>query len=87
MLFTPCLSTRTSHLSIRWLSSHYSYYSLVFTSLRRSLNPDKLLELGIIPVIFILQTLVSYVVSIGVSKAFRFNKRALQLRDRYGREY
>ncbi len=22
MLFTPCLSTRTSHLSIRWLSSH-----------------------------------------------------------------
>jgi len=49
---------------------------LIFTKLASQLNADKLVELGIIPVIFIIQTLVSYLVSIGVSKAFRFNKRA-----------
>ena len=48
----------------------------VFTKLASQLNADKLVELGIIPVIFILQTLVSYVVATLVSKAFRFNKRA-----------
>ena len=40
------------------------------------MNADKLVELGIIPVIFVIQILISYLVSIGVSKAFRFNKRA-----------
>lgn len=49
---------------------------LIFTKLAAQLNADKLVELGVIPVIFIVQTLVSYCVSIGVSKAFRFNKRA-----------
>ena len=36
---------------------------------------DKLPELAVIPVIFLVQTLVSYMVSVGVSKAFGFKKR------------
>jgi hypothetical protein len=39
------------------------------------MTPDKLLELAVIPVIFVIQMLVSYMVSVGVSKAFGFNKR------------
>ncbi|KAI2604875.1 auxin efflux carrier [Hypoxylon fragiforme] len=48
---------------------------LIFTKLASQLNADKLVDLAVIPVIFIIQTLVSYVVSVGVSKAFRFAKR------------
>jgi hypothetical protein len=33
------------------------------------------MDLAVIPVIFVVQTLVSYLVSIGVSKAFGFKKR------------
>lgn len=47
----------------------------VFTKLASQLTADKLLELAVIPVIFIIQTMVSYLVSIGVSKAFGFQKR------------
>jgi len=48
----------------------------VFTKLASQLNADKLIELGVIPIIFIIQTLVSYLVATGVSKCFGFNKRA-----------
>ncbi|ORY67750.1 auxin efflux carrier [Pseudomassariella vexata] len=48
---------------------------LIFTKLASQLNADKLVELGVIPVIFIVQTLVSYFVSIGVSKICRLKKR------------
>lgn len=48
---------------------------LIFTKLASQLNAHKLVELGIIPIIFIIQTLVSYVVSIVVSKLFRLRKR------------
>jgi predicted permease len=48
----------------------------VFTKLASQLNADKLVELGVIPIIFVIQTLVSYVVATGVSRLFRFNKRA-----------
>ncbi|KAI1779226.1 auxin efflux carrier [Hypoxylon cercidicola] len=48
---------------------------LIFTKLASQLNAGKLIELAVIPVIFIIQTLVSYLVSVGVSKAFRFKKR------------
>lgn len=48
---------------------------LIFTKLASQLNADKLVELGVIPVIFIIQTLVSYVVSIVVAKLFRLRKR------------
>jgi auxin efflux carrier family protein len=39
------------------------------------LRAGELLELAIIPVIFVVQTIVSYLVSVGVSKAFGFKKR------------
>ncbi|CAJ2504400.1 Uu.00g117940.m01.CDS01 [Anthostomella pinea] len=48
---------------------------LIFSKLAAQLKPDKLADLAVIPVIFLVQTLVSYVVSIGVSKAFRLSKR------------
>ncbi|CCC07713.1 hypothetical protein SMACR_01280 [Sordaria macrospora] len=49
---------------------------LIFTKLASQLNADKLIELGVIPIIFVIQTFVSYMVSVGVSKCFGFNKRA-----------
>lgn len=48
----------------------------VFTKLASQLNAGKLVALGIIPVIFVIQTLVSYVVSRVVSKCFGFGPRA-----------
>ncbi|EEY16195.1 auxin Efflux Carrier superfamily [Verticillium alfalfae VaMs.102] len=62
MLFTPCLKCGLK--------------DVLFTNLASHLNADKLVELAVIPVIFIVQTLVSYVVATGVSRAFGFNKRA-----------
>ncbi|KAK3944030.1 auxin efflux carrier [Diplogelasinospora grovesii] len=49
---------------------------LIFTKLASQLNADKLVELGVIPVIFIIQTLVSFLVATAVSRCFGFNKRA-----------
>lgn len=49
---------------------------LIFTKLASQLTAEKLVELAIIPVIFIMQTLVSYLCSAGISKLFRFPKRA-----------
>ncbi|ELR06971.1 hypothetical protein VC83_00004 [Pseudogymnoascus destructans] len=48
---------------------------LIFTKLASQLTADTLADLAVIPVIFALQTLVSYLVSIGVSKAFGLVKR------------
>src|ERR1700753_3923042 len=49
--------------------------AIVFTKIASQLTPDKLPELAIIPVIFVLQTLVSYLAATTVSKIFRFKKR------------
>ncbi|KAK5633996.1 hypothetical protein RRF57_009710 [Xylaria bambusicola] len=49
---------------------------LIFSKLAKQLNPSQLADLAVIPVIFVIQTAVSYGVSIGVSKLFRFRKRA-----------
>lgn len=49
---------------------------LIFSKLAKQLDPNKLGDLAVIPVIFIVQTAVSYAVSIGVSKLFRLRKRA-----------
>ncbi|ROT41055.1 auxin efflux carrier superfamily [Sodiomyces alkalinus F11] len=49
---------------------------LIFTKLASQLNANKLLELGIIPVIFIIQTLVSWIVSITVARLMGFSRRA-----------
>ncbi|KAI0118379.1 auxin efflux carrier superfamily [Nemania sp. FL0031] len=49
---------------------------LIFSKLAKQLNPNQLADLAVIPVIFIIQTCVSYGVSICVSKLFRLRKRA-----------
>jgi auxin efflux carrier family protein len=69
-LFTPCLSMYLREVHFLLLMN-----ALVFTKLASQLTADKLPELGVIPVIFLIQILVSYLVSIGVSKAFGFAKR------------
>ncbi|KAI0376108.1 auxin efflux carrier [Hypomontagnella monticulosa] len=48
---------------------------LIFTKLASQLNADKLVDLAVIPFIFIVQTIVSYGVSLVVAKAFRLKKR------------
>jgi auxin efflux carrier family protein len=48
---------------------------LIFTKLASQLNASKLVELAVIPVIFLVQTLVSYLVSVGVAKVCRLKKR------------
>ncbi|KAL8662235.1 MAG: hypothetical protein Q9202_004917 [Teloschistes flavicans] len=48
---------------------------LIFTKLASQLTADKLAELAVIPVIFGVQTFVSFLCSIAVSKLFRFKKR------------
>ncbi|KAK2033831.1 membrane transporter [Colletotrichum zoysiae] len=49
---------------------------LIFTKLASQLNADKLLDLAVIPIIFVIQTLVSWLVSVGISRLFGFNRRA-----------
>jgi len=49
---------------------------LIFTKLASQLTAEKLVELAVIPLIFVMQTLVSYLCSLGMSKLFRFSKRA-----------
>ncbi|KAL2268891.1 hypothetical protein VTJ83DRAFT_3737 [Remersonia thermophila] len=49
---------------------------LIFTKLASQLNANKLVELGIIPVIFVIQTFVSWSVSRIVARCFGFNRRA-----------
>ncbi|KAI9675647.1 MAG: hypothetical protein M1817_001014 [Caeruleum heppii] len=48
---------------------------LIFTKLASQLTASKLVDLAVIPVIFVVQTLVSYLCSIAVSRAFGFAKR------------
>ncbi|KAI4101569.1 MAG: hypothetical protein LQ339_004958 [Xanthoria mediterranea] len=48
---------------------------LIFTKLASQLTAEKLPELAIIPVIFVVQTLVSYLCAIGVSRLCGFKKR------------
>ncbi|KAF4984266.1 hypothetical protein FZEAL_478 [Fusarium zealandicum] len=49
---------------------------LIFTKLASQLTAEKLSDLAIIPVIFIVQTFVSWTVSVLIAKLFRFNRRA-----------
>lgn len=48
---------------------------LIFTKLASQLTAEKLVELAIIPVIFIVQTLVSYSCALVLGKCLRFKKR------------
>lgn len=47
----------------------------VFTKLASQLTAEKLVDLAIIPLIFIVQTLISYMCALGISKCFGFKKR------------
>ncbi|KAF9875197.1 membrane transporter [Colletotrichum karsti] len=49
---------------------------LIFTKLASQLNADKLLDLAVIPIIFVIQTLVSWLVATVVARLFGFNRRA-----------
>jgi len=57
------------------LTLHHANLVPVFTKLASQLTADTIGELMLIPVIFLVQTLVSYLCSIGVSRLFRFKKR------------
>ena len=50
---------------------------LIFTKLASQLNGDKLVELAVIPVLFIGMTFFSYFGAVIMSKLFRFRKRAM----------
>ena len=62
-----CLNSLLYHSSL--------IVAIVFIKLASQLTTDKLADLAIIPVIFIVQTLISYICSIAVAKAFGFSKR------------
>ncbi|KAF2683630.1 kinase-like protein [Lentithecium fluviatile CBS 122367] len=49
---------------------------LIFTKLASQLSADKLVELGVIPFIFVVQLIVSYLTALIISRMFRFRKRA-----------
>lgn len=69
-IFTPCLSMPLSSCS-----KNIANFQPVFTKLASQLTTDKLADLAIIPLIFIVQTLVSFLCSFIVSRAFGFTKR------------
>lgn len=48
---------------------------LIFTKLASQLTAEKLIDLAIIPFIFVVQTIISYVCARVISKIFRFKKR------------
>ncbi|KAI9849825.1 MAG: hypothetical protein M1837_000039 [Sclerophora amabilis] len=48
---------------------------LIFTKLASQLTAGKLVELAVIPVIFVVQTIVSYFCAIGLARLCRFEKR------------
>jgi len=70
-LFTPCLSTQSALI----ISCIITNSILVFTKLASQLTADKLIELAVIPFIFIVQIFVSYIAAIAMSKLFGFKKR------------
>ena len=68
-IFTPCLSK--CYVFVK----NTANLGAVFTKLASQLTTDTLIDLAIIPLIFLVQTLVSFLCSLSVSKAFRFSKR------------
>lgn len=75
-LFTPCLSTHRP-LPVRCPSSVTDLRrALVFTKLASQLTAGKLVELAVIPFIFIVQLIVSYLSALALSRICNFRKRA-----------
>jgi auxin efflux carrier family protein len=48
---------------------------IVFTKLASQLTAEKLVDLAIIPVIFLVQTSISYLCAVAIAKSFGFKKR------------
>jgi auxin efflux carrier family protein len=71
MLFTPCLSMNPQW---KWTESLLILVA-VFTKLASQLTAEKLVDLAIIPFIFIIQTLISYLCAVVISTCFGFKKR------------
>lgn len=71
ILFTPCLSMLCLIISLRNLTNG----SLVFNKLASQLTTDKLVDLAVIPVIYVVQVLISYLCALMVAKVFGFKKR------------
>ena len=69
MLFTPCLSKLQHHLPCT------ANNPTVFNKLASQLSANKLAELAVIPFIFAVQMLVSWLSAVVVSWAFGFKKR------------
>ncbi|KAL9098347.1 MAG: hypothetical protein Q9163_005982 [Psora crenata] len=69
-MFTAEMQKFTANLNVTLFTP-----CLIFTKLASQLTADKLMDLAIIPAIFIVQTLVSYICSLGVSKAFGLKQR------------
>lgn len=69
-LFSPEYQKFAANLNM-WLFTP----CLIFSKLAKQLNPNQLGDLAVIPVIFVIQTCVSYGVSICISKLFRLGKR------------
>lgn len=61
-------------MSVYWCAN-LTNGSLVFNKLASQLTTDKLVDLAVIPVIYIVQVLISYLCSLMVAKAFGFKKR------------
>jgi auxin efflux carrier family protein len=70
-LFTPCLSITFRFFELSLLLIQYT----VFTKLASQLTAEKLVDLAIIPFIFVIQTLISYLCAWGVSKGLGLKKR------------
>lgn len=58
------------------VASLIAFSGLVFTKLGSQLTAEKLSDLAIIPLIFVVQTFVSYMCAFTVSRCFRLKKRA-----------
>ena len=72
-LFTPCLSKSSPACPAGGF--HCAKILPVFTKLASQLTADKLGELAVIPIIFAIQTLVSYLGSVAMAKLFGLKKR------------
>ena len=71
-LFTPCLGKMDL-----WGCAYVSVLTScpVFTKLASQLTAGKLFDLGVIPVIFVVQTLVAYLTSVALCRLCGFEKR------------
>ncbi|KAG8528842.1 uncharacterized protein KY384_006531 [Bacidia gigantensis] len=69
-MFTAEMQKFTANLNVALFTP-----CLIFTKLASQLTADKLVELAIIPIIFVVQIAVSYACAFGLSKLFGFAKR------------